>query len=102
MNSDQIQQPGTDANREAIQSHLAKFQQLKSQGHWKEAMHELNLSLDAILKTLENARLTLRRVNQKFAERNKGLIKRERVSPELVFVEYPGGKWSLVKDSSQE
>jgi hypothetical protein len=97
MNSEPIQN-SAQSSRVAIQLHLAKFQHFKGKGQWKEAMGELNRSLDAILESLENTRKVLRTVNQKFRERNKNPIKKERLSPELVLVEYSDGKCTLLKE----
>ncbi|MBI5197800.1 MAG: hypothetical protein HZA19_04235 [Nitrospirae bacterium] len=108
MNSDQPQKPqknDAQATRAAIQLHLARFHHFKGQGQLKEAMVEFNRSLDAILSTLENARQMLRSVNKKFTDKKNNKetepvnpVKKERISPEAVFVEYPDGKWTLVKD----
>ncbi|MBI4714984.1 MAG: hypothetical protein HY760_03440 [Nitrospirae bacterium] len=106
MNSDQTQKD-VQSSRVAIQLHLARFQHFKGLGQWKEAMMELNRSLDAILTTLENTRQMLKNVNKRFekkpsaeAEKESAPIreKRERIASDAVFVQYPDGRWSLVRE----
>lgn len=97
------------AHRKAIRQHLSRFHALRDQGRWQEALEELNRFLEGIVKSLQNTQHFLHQIHQKTRQMAtpppkpapKGVY-REYLSEEICVVQYPDGRWVLVRELPPE
>ena len=98
------------AHRKVIRQHLTRFHALRDQGKWKEAMEELNRFLDGIVKPLQNTQHLIHQIHQKTRQmaasrsspRLSQGVYREYLSDEICVVQYPDGRWVLVRELPPE
>lgn len=88
----------------AMELHLAKFNYYMARQDWKSAVTELQHALNAVIDILDHANKTLKKVVGKYqpvkAEAKiEGAVRSERISDDMVLIEYPGDKIVLKKQT---
>ena len=88
----------------AMELHLAKFNYYMARQDWKSAVAELQHALNAVIDILDHANKTLKKVVEKYqpvkAEAKiEGAVRSERISDDMLLIEYPGDKIVLKKQT---
>ncbi len=87
----------------AMELHLAKFNYYMAKQDWKSAVTELQHALNAVIDILDHANKTLKKVMGKHQQPAKGstkidgAVRSEKISDDMVLIEYPGDKIVLKK-----
>ncbi|MCC7202126.1 MAG: hypothetical protein IT393_05595 [Nitrospirae bacterium] len=88
----------------AMELHLAKFNYYMARQDWKSAVAELQHALNAVIDILDHANKTLKKVVGKYqpvkAETKiEGAVRSEKISDDMLLIEYPGDKIVLRKQA---
>lgn len=88
----------------AMELHLAKFNYYMAKQDWKSAVNELQHALNAVIEILEHANKTLKKVVEKYQpakieNKIEGAVRSEKISDDMVLIEYPGDKVVIRKQT---
>ncbi len=88
----------------AMELHLAKFNYYMARQDWRSAVTELQHALNAVIDILDHANKTLKKVVEKYQPvkgevKIEGAVKSERISDDMVLIEYPGDKLVIKKQT---
>ncbi|OGW44301.1 MAG: hypothetical protein A2132_01530 [Nitrospirae bacterium RBG_16_43_11] len=88
----------------AMELHLAKFNYYMARQDWKSAVTELQHALNAVIDILDHANKTLKKVVERYQPvkteaKIEGAVRSEKLSDDMILIEYPGDKIVLKRNT---